>query len=257
MEILSIPTLGDLGRAEAGLNQDISALGSKSGSNGLGQSVGTSQERSASLNTELELLSHLVSTMNSISNPNCFVLPCEQIELADQGCFQIGTCKRRTQPRRGHEKPMRAAFCLLISEIGEKKKKNKETGYHKPEPRRASLQRNSRLEEERIWKPLVVNWRAACTPPKKLSRSVGKTWILSRASAEISLAARPELFYPLPAESVDSGGGGLEPNWMIKLRLLLIFGRERVMSKETVIRKLELFAAMYLRLLRAALGALV
>lgn len=148
------------------------------------------------------------ATRNSVSNPNCMVLPCEQIELADQGCFQIGTYKRRTQPRRGHEKPMRAAFCMLISEIGGKKeKRTRKRGYHKPEPRRASLQRNSRLEEEeRIWKPLVVNWRAAWTPPKKLSRSVGKTWILSRASAETSLAASPELFYPLPAESVDSGG---------------------------------------------------
>lgn len=228
MGILSILTLGDLGRAEAGLNQDISALGSKSGSNGLGQSIGTGQERGAGLNTELELLFHPVSNTNSVSNPNCLVLPCEQIELADQGCFQIGTYKRRTQPRRGHEKPMRAAFCLLISEIGGKKeKRTRKRGYHKPEPRRASLQRNSRLEEEeRIWKPLVVNWRAAWTPPKKLSRSVGKTWILSRASAETSLAAPPELFYPLPAESVDSGGRGLKPNWMIKLPLLLISGSE-------------------------------
>ncbi|KAK1245315.1 hypothetical protein MKX08_004944 [Trichoderma sp. CBMAI-0020] len=128
LEILSIPTLGDLGRAEAGLNQDISALGSQSSGNGLGQSVGTGQERGAGLNTKLELLFHLVSTTNTMSNPNCLVLPCGQIELADQGCFQIGTYKHRTQPRRGHEKPMRAAFCLLVSEIGEKEKKNKKTG---------------------------------------------------------------------------------------------------------------------------------
>lgn len=58
MKFLSL-TLGDLGGAEAGLDQDISALGTKSGSNGLGQSVGTSQESSTSLNTELEFLFRL------------------------------------------------------------------------------------------------------------------------------------------------------------------------------------------------------
>jgi hypothetical protein len=149
LEVFSVSTFSDLRRAEAGLNQNISALGSKSDSNGLGQSIGTSQESGTGLNTKLEFLFHLVNTTNtlSISNSNCFVLPCEQIEAADQGYLQIGTCMRRTGPRRGHGKSMRAAFFWLISAIGEEKK-NKETGYQKPEPRRASLQRNSRLEEE-------------------------------------------------------------------------------------------------------------
>lgn len=49
-------TLGNLGGAEAGLDQDISTLGTKSGSNSLGESIGTSQESSTALDTELEFL---------------------------------------------------------------------------------------------------------------------------------------------------------------------------------------------------------
>lgn len=49
-------TLGDLGRAEAGLNEDISALGSESGRDSLGEGVDTSEERGAGLNTELDVL---------------------------------------------------------------------------------------------------------------------------------------------------------------------------------------------------------
>ncbi len=53
-------TLGDLGGAEAGLDQDIATLGTECGGNSAGQSVNTSQESGATLNTELELL-HMVS----------------------------------------------------------------------------------------------------------------------------------------------------------------------------------------------------
>lgn len=49
-------TLGDLGRAEARLNQDISALGSQSGGNSLGEGINTSEKGSTALDTELELL---------------------------------------------------------------------------------------------------------------------------------------------------------------------------------------------------------
>lgn len=48
--------LGDLGRAKAGLNEDISALGSEGSGNGLGEGVNTSEESGTALNTELELL---------------------------------------------------------------------------------------------------------------------------------------------------------------------------------------------------------
>lgn len=56
MNRLLVRTLGDLGRAEAGLNEDISALGSEGGSDGLGEGVDTGEKSSAALNTELELL---------------------------------------------------------------------------------------------------------------------------------------------------------------------------------------------------------
>ena len=49
-------TLGDLGGAEAGLDQDIATLGAEGGRNSLGQCVGTSEESCATLNTEFELL---------------------------------------------------------------------------------------------------------------------------------------------------------------------------------------------------------
>lgn len=49
-------TLGDLGRAEAGLDQDIPALGAESAGDGIGKSVDTGEEGGASLNTKLELL---------------------------------------------------------------------------------------------------------------------------------------------------------------------------------------------------------
>lgn len=52
----AILTLGDLGRAEAGLDQDISALGTEGSGDGLGQRLDTGQERGAALDTELELL---------------------------------------------------------------------------------------------------------------------------------------------------------------------------------------------------------
>jgi hypothetical protein len=56
MNRLLVRTLGDLGRAEAGLNEDISALGSEGGSDGLGEGVDTGEKSSAALNTKLELL---------------------------------------------------------------------------------------------------------------------------------------------------------------------------------------------------------
>lgn len=49
-------TLGDLGGAEAGLDQDIPALGTEGAGDGVGESVDTGKERGTSLNTELELL---------------------------------------------------------------------------------------------------------------------------------------------------------------------------------------------------------
>lgn len=50
------PTLGDLGGPEAGLDQDVAALGTESSGNGLGKGVDTGQESGAALNTKLELL---------------------------------------------------------------------------------------------------------------------------------------------------------------------------------------------------------
>jgi hypothetical protein len=49
-------TLGDLGRTEAGLNEDISALRTEGGSNSLSEGIDTSEKSSTALNTELELL---------------------------------------------------------------------------------------------------------------------------------------------------------------------------------------------------------
>lgn len=49
-------TLGDLGRAEAGLDQDVPALGTEGAGDGAREGVDTGEERGAGLNTELELL---------------------------------------------------------------------------------------------------------------------------------------------------------------------------------------------------------
>ena len=53
---LLVRTLGDLGRAEAGLNEDISALGTEGGGDSLGESLDAAEQGSAALDTELELL---------------------------------------------------------------------------------------------------------------------------------------------------------------------------------------------------------
>lgn len=55
-EDVVLHTLGDLGRSVAGLDQNISALGTQSSGDGLGKCVDTSQKRSATLDTKLELL---------------------------------------------------------------------------------------------------------------------------------------------------------------------------------------------------------
>lgn len=49
-------TLGDLGGAEAGLDENIAALGAEGSSNGFGKGINTGQEGSATLNTKLQLL---------------------------------------------------------------------------------------------------------------------------------------------------------------------------------------------------------
>jgi len=49
-------TLGDLGRAIAGLDQDIPALGTESCCDGLCESLDTDEERSAGIDTEFQLL---------------------------------------------------------------------------------------------------------------------------------------------------------------------------------------------------------
>jgi hypothetical protein len=53
-------TLGDLGGAEAGLNEDVSALGTEGSSDSPSEGVDTSEESSTALNTELELLYSLL-----------------------------------------------------------------------------------------------------------------------------------------------------------------------------------------------------
>jgi hypothetical protein len=58
-------TLCDLGRAKAGLDEDIAALGTEGSSDSLGQGVNTSQESSAALNAKLELLQLPVSRLQS------------------------------------------------------------------------------------------------------------------------------------------------------------------------------------------------
>lgn len=52
-------TLGDLGRAIRGLDQDIAAFGTEGGGNSLGQGVDTLEELGAGLDAELEVLSLL------------------------------------------------------------------------------------------------------------------------------------------------------------------------------------------------------
>lgn len=49
-------TLGDLGGTEAGLDQDVAALGSEGRSDSLGESVDAGKESSTALDAELELL---------------------------------------------------------------------------------------------------------------------------------------------------------------------------------------------------------
>lgn len=66
-----IQTLGDLGRAKAGLNEDISALGTECGSNGLGEGVDTSEESGTTLNTELELLYKLLAGNSTVMASEC------------------------------------------------------------------------------------------------------------------------------------------------------------------------------------------
>lgn len=60
-------TLCDLGRAIAGLDQDIPALGTECCCDGLCESLGTSKESSPSLNTEFQLLQKTVSTIEVCS----------------------------------------------------------------------------------------------------------------------------------------------------------------------------------------------
>lgn len=61
-----VRTLGDLGGAEAGLNEDVSALGAEGSSNSLSEGVDTGKESGTALNTELELLYSLLEE-NSIT----------------------------------------------------------------------------------------------------------------------------------------------------------------------------------------------
>lgn len=49
-------TLGDLGRAEAGLDQDIAALGAEGARDGVREGVDTGEELGTRLNAKLELL---------------------------------------------------------------------------------------------------------------------------------------------------------------------------------------------------------
>lgn len=49
-------TLGDLGRAVAGLDEDVATLGTKSSGDGSGEGVDTVEQSLSALNTELELL---------------------------------------------------------------------------------------------------------------------------------------------------------------------------------------------------------
>ena len=53
--------LGDLGRAEAGLNEDVAALGTEGGGHGPGEGVDTLEKSLPALNAELELLSKSIS----------------------------------------------------------------------------------------------------------------------------------------------------------------------------------------------------
>ena len=93
------PTLGDLGRAKAGLNQDVAALGTESSSDGLGQGVDTRQQSSAALNTELELLQQLLARPSRRICRCCIAsLPCEQNASAVQGHLRGTWKQQRTEP---------------------------------------------------------------------------------------------------------------------------------------------------------------
>ena len=54
-------TLGDLGRAVAGLDEDVATLGTKSSGDSSGEGVDTVQKSLSALDTELELLHTAVS----------------------------------------------------------------------------------------------------------------------------------------------------------------------------------------------------
>jgi hypothetical protein len=101
-------TLGDLGRAEARLNEHIPALGTKGGGDGLSEGLDTIEESSTALNTELELLDvcqPIPPSLTQVCRGND--IPCEQSEVA-------GRSGPGRQPAGSSQLPLstRAALCL-------------------------------------------------------------------------------------------------------------------------------------------------
>jgi len=72
--------LGDLGRAEAGLNEDVAALGTEGGGHGPGEGVDTLEKSLPALNAELELLLKSISIHFSHAlDPIDAGVPCARI----------------------------------------------------------------------------------------------------------------------------------------------------------------------------------
>ena len=72
--------LSDLGRAEAGLNEDVAALGTEGGGHGPGEGVDTLEKSLPALNAELELLSKSISIQCSHAlDPIDAAVPCARI----------------------------------------------------------------------------------------------------------------------------------------------------------------------------------
>ena len=72
--------LGDLGRAEAGLNEDVAALGTEGGGHGPGEGVDTLKKGLPSLNAKLELLLKPISIHFSHAlDPIDAGVPCARI----------------------------------------------------------------------------------------------------------------------------------------------------------------------------------
>lgn len=107
-------TLGDLGRAEAGLDQNIATLGTQGGRNGLGQSLNTGKKRSTTLDAELEFLDIQVSKSAIMQSGRCFPYLVSEAHLltkTDTGTVPGGRRQSRS-PSPGAQCALHRCLCV-------------------------------------------------------------------------------------------------------------------------------------------------